>query len=75
MKLGEGVARRLRKFLLLVPCCAALAITLADAPRPAAALDGEEAAVLDLINQARAASGLGRCPSTGLLATPPAGWR
>jgi len=68
MKPGEGVARRLRKLLLLVPLAvAALAITFADAPRPAAALDGEETAVLDLINQHRAANGLGTLSINGTL--------
>ena len=68
MKPGEGVARRLRKLLLLVPLAvAALAVTFADAPRPAAALDGEETAVLDLINQHRAANGLGTLSINGTL--------
>ncbi|HET9476588.1 MAG TPA: CAP domain-containing protein [Dehalococcoidia bacterium] len=60
MRPGGGVASGLRKCLLLVPLAVvAIAISLAEPPRHAAALDGEETAFLGLINQYRAANGLG----------------
>lgn len=60
MRPGGGRVLGPRKFLLLIPLAlVALAISLAETPRPAAALDGEETAFLGLINQYRAANGLG----------------
>lgn len=68
MKCGGGVAGRLRKALLLAPLAvAAIALVLAGSPRPAAALDSEETAVLDLINQYRSANGLGTVSLNGAL--------
>ena len=49
-----------RKILLLGPLAVlAVVMSLLQSPRPAAALDGEETAFLGLINQYRAANGLG----------------
>jgi uncharacterized protein YkwD len=68
MRRGGGVAKGLRKALLLLPIAiATLAITFAEVPRPASALDGEESAVLDLINQYRSANGLGTLSQNGTL--------
>ena len=68
MKRGGGVVRRLRKALLLGPLAvAAIALILTGSPRPAAALDSEETAVLDLINQYRSANGLGTVSLNGAL--------
>ena len=70
MRFGGRVAGWLRKSLLLVPLAAALvAVSVAASPRPAAALDSEETAVLDLINQYRAANGLGTLSLNGILNT------
>ncbi len=68
MKWGGGVARGLRvsalvAFLALV----AIGTTIAGPPRQAAALDGEETAVLNLINQYRVANGLGELSVNGTL--------
>ncbi len=68
MKRGGGVVRRLRKSLLLAPLAlAGIALILAGSPRPAAALDSEETAVLGLINQYRSANGLGTVSLNGSL--------
>ena len=68
MRCGGRVARWLRKSLLLVPLAVALiAVTAAASPRPADALDNEETAVLDLINQYRASNGLGTLALNGTL--------
>ncbi len=68
MKRGGGVVERLRKAAFLGPLAvAAIALILAGSPRPAAALDSEETAVLDLINQYRSANGLGTVSLNGAL--------
>jgi uncharacterized protein YkwD len=62
MGFGPALARRIAKAVLALPVIAALTISVAtlSAPAPRAeALDGEEAAVLDMINQHRAQNGLG----------------
>jgi uncharacterized protein YkwD len=68
MHRGGGVARGLRRHLLLVPLAlVALFITFTGATRPAAALDADETSVLDLINGYRAANGLGSLSLNGTL--------
>ncbi|HSP54612.1 MAG TPA: CAP domain-containing protein [Dehalococcoidia bacterium] len=70
MKLGGGVVRWLRVAALAVFLAfAAIGTTIVGSPRQAAALDGEETAVLNLINQYRAANGLGTLSIDGTLDT------
>lgn len=60
--------RRMQRNLLLAPLTVALMVlALAGAPRQAAALDSEEMAALDIINQYRSANGLGTVTLNGTL--------